>query len=214
MNNRHTLSTELNVFADFKPQLPSAQKKLPFVLLGNIAPELQHLVLDQMEKPKFTVADTMNLWIDIARPRLLELLPRIDMLILNDSEAAQLTDEPNLLRAARWLRERGPRYVAIKKGEHGCFLSGKEGAFAAPAIPLEKVLDPTGAGDTFAGGLTGYLAGQKEINLSTLAKGVLEGTVLASFAVEDFSLNRLASLSAKDLETRRQELARLINPNP
>ena len=214
MNNRHTLSTELNVFADFKPQLPTAQKKLPFVLLGNIAPDLQHLVLDQMEKPKFTVADTMNLWIDIARPRLLELLPRIDMLILNDSEAAQLTDEPNLLRAARWLRERGPRYVAIKKGEHGCFLSGKEGAFAAPAIPLEKVLDPTGAGDTFAGGFTGYLAGQKEINLSTLAKGILEGTVLASFAVEDFSLNRLASLSAKDLDTRRQELARLINPNP
>ena len=214
MNNRHTLSTELNVFADFKPQLPAAQKKLPFVLLGNIAPDLQHLVLDQMEKPKFTVADTMNLWIDIARPRLVELLPRIDMLILNDSEAAQLTDEPNLLRAARWLRERGPRYVAIKKGEHGCFLSGKEGSFAAPAIPLEKVLDPTGAGDTFAGGLTGYLAGQKEINLSTLAKGVLEGTVMASFAVEDFSLNRLASLSAQDLESRRQELARLINPNP
>jgi sugar/nucleoside kinase (ribokinase family) len=135
------------------------------------------------------------------------------MLILNDSEAAQLTDEPNLLRAARWLRERGPRYVAIKKGEHGCFLSGKEGAFAAPAIPLEKVLDPTGAGDTFAGGLTGYLAGQKELNLSTLAKGVLEGTVMASFAVEDFSLNRLTSLSAKDLETRRKELACLINPN-
>ena len=131
MNNRHTISTDLNVFADFKPQLPAAHKNLPFVLLGNIAPDLQHLVLDQMAKPKFTIADTMNLWIDIARPRLLELLPRIDMLILNDSEAALLSGESNLLRASRWLRERGPRYVAIKKGEHGCFLSGKEGAFAA-----------------------------------------------------------------------------------
>lgn len=214
MNHRHTLATELNVFADFKPKLPPAQQKLPFVLLGNIAPDLQHLVLDQMAKPKFIVADTMNLWIDIARPRLLELLPRIDLLILNDSEAAQLADEPNLLRAARWLRQRGPRYVAIKKGEHGCFLSGPEGAFAAPAVPLEKVVDPTGAGDTFAGGLTGYLAGQKEITLSTLAHGVLEGTILASFTVEDFSLNRLASLTPPALAQRRQELYRLINPQP
>jgi sugar/nucleoside kinase (ribokinase family) len=214
MNNRHTISTDLNVFADFKPQLPAAHKNLPFVLLGNIAPDLQHLVLDQMAKPKFTIADTMDLWIDIARPRLLELLPRIDMLILNDSEATLLSGESNLLRASRWLRERGPHYVAIKKGEHGCFLSGKEGAFAAPAIPLEKVLDPTGAGDTFAGGLAGYLAGQKEITLSTLAHGVLEGTILASFTVQDFSLNRLAALSDQDLQTRRKELSRLINPHP
>jgi sugar/nucleoside kinase (ribokinase family) len=156
----------------------------------------------------------MNLWIDIARTRLLELLPRIDLLILNDSEATQLSDESNLVRAARWLRERGPRYVAVKKGEHGCFLSGPEGAFAAPAVPLEQVLDPTGAGDTFAGGLTGYLAGQKETNLSTLAQGVIEGTILASFTVEDFSLNRLASLTEKDIAARRRELLRLINPNP
>ena len=214
MNNRRTISTDLNVVADFQPQLPESQKKLPFVLLGNLAPDLQHSVLDQMQKPKFVVADTMNLWIDIARERLLELLPRIDLLILNDSEATQLSDEPNLVRAARWLRERGPRYVAVKKGEHGCFLSGPEGAFAAPAVPLEQVLDPTGAGDTFAGGLTGYLAGQKETNLSTLAQGVIEGTILASFTVEDFSLNRLASLSEKDIATRRRELLRLINPNP
>jgi sugar/nucleoside kinase (ribokinase family) len=136
------------------------------------------------------------------------------MLILNDSEATLLSGESNLLRASRWLRERGPRYVAIKKGEHGCFLSGKEGSFAAPAIPLEKVLDPTGAGDTFAGGLAGYLAGQKEITLSTLAHGVLEGTILASFTVQDFSLNRLAALSDQDLQTRRKELSRLINPHP
>ena len=214
MNNRRTLSTDLNVLADFQPRLPESQKKLPFVLLGNLIPDLQHSVLDQMQKPKFVVADTMNLWIDIARARLLELLPRVDLLILNDSEATQLSDEPNLVRAARWLRERGPRYVAVKKGEHGCFLSGPEGAFAAPAVPLEQVLDPTGAGDTFAGGLTGYLAGQKETNLSTLAQGVIEGTILASFTVEDFSLNRLASLSEKDIATRRRELLRLINPNP
>ncbi|NBS13712.1 MAG: sugar kinase [Verrucomicrobia bacterium] len=214
MNNRRTISTDLNVVADFQPQLPESQKKLPFVLLGNLAPDLQHSVLDQMQKPKFVVADTMNLWIDIARERLLELLPRIDLLILNDSEATQLSDESNLVRAARWLRERGPRYVAVKKGEHGCFLSGPEGAFAAPAVPLEQVLDPTGAGDTFAGGLTGYLAGQKEANLSTLAQGVIEGTILASFTVEDFSLNRLASLSEKDIAARRRELLRLINPNP
>jgi len=214
MNNRRTISTDLNVVADFQPQLPEGQKKLPFVLLGNLAPDLQHSVLDQMQKPKFVVADTMNLWIDIARSRLLELLPRIDLLILNDSEATQLSDEPNLVRAARWLRERGPRYVAVKKGEHGCFLSGPEGAFAAPAVPLEQVLDPTGAGDTFAGGLTGYLAGQKEANLSTLAQGVIEGTILASFTVEDFSLNRLASLSEKEIASRRRDLLRLINPNP
>ena len=214
MNNRRTISTDLNVLADFQPQLSESQKKLPFVLLGNLTPDLQHSVLDQMQKPKFVVADTMNLWIDIARSRLLELLPRIDLLILNDSEATQLSDEPNLVRAARWLRERGPRYVAVKKGEHGCFLSGPEGAFAAPAVPLEQVLDPTGAGDTFAGGLTGYLAGQKETNLSTLAQGVIEGTILASFTVEDFSLNRLASLSEKDIAARRRELLRLINPNP
>ncbi|NDE84831.1 MAG: sugar kinase [Verrucomicrobia bacterium] len=214
MNNRRTISTDLNVVADFQPQLPEGQKKLPFVLLGNLAPDLQHSVLDQMQKPKFVVADTMNLWIDIARTRLLELLPRIDLLILNDSEATQLSDEPNLVRAARWLRERGPRYVAVKKGEHGCFLSGPEGAFAAPAVPLEQVLDPTGAGDTFAGGLTGYLAGQKEANLSTLAQGVIEGTILASFTVEDFSLNRLASLSEKEIASRRRDLLRLINPNP
>jgi len=214
MNNRRTISTDLNVVADFQPQLPESQKKLPFVLLGNLAPDLQHSVLDQMQKPKFVVADTMNLWIDIARQRLLELLPRIDLLILNDSEATQLSDESNLVRAARWLRERGPRYVAVKKGEHGCFLSGPEGAFAAPAVPLEQVLDPTGAGDTFAGGLTGYLAGQKETNLSALAQGVIEGTILASFTVEDFSLNRLASLSEKEITSRRRELLRLINPNP
>ncbi|NBR68942.1 MAG: sugar kinase [Verrucomicrobia bacterium] len=214
MNNRRTISTDLNVLADFQPQLSESQKKLPFVLLGNLTPDLQHSVLDQMQKPKFVVADTMNLWIDIARTRLLELLPRIDLLILNDSEATQLSDESNLVRAARWLRERGPRYVAVKKGEHGCFLSGPEGAFAAPAVPLEQVLDPTGAGDTFAGGLTGYLAGQKETNLSTLAQGVIEGTILASFTVEDFSLNRLASLSEKDIAARRRELLRLINPNP
>jgi len=214
MNNRRTISTDLNVLADFQPQLSESQKKLPFVLLGNLTPDLQHSVLDQMQKPKFVVADTMNLWIDIARNRLLELLPRIDLLILNDSEATQLSDESNLVRAARWLRERGPRYVAVKKGEHGCFLSGPEGAFAAPAVPLEQVLDPTGAGDTFAGGLTGYLAGQKETNLSTLAQGVIEGTILASFTVEDFSLNRLASLTEKDIAARRRELLRLINPNP
>jgi len=214
MNNRRTISTDLNVLADFQPQLSDSQKKLPFVLLGNLTPDLQHSVLDQMQKPKFVVADTMNLWIDIARTRLLELLPRIDLLILNDSEATQLSDESNIVRAARWLRERGPRYVAVKKGEHGCFLSGPEGAFAAPAVPLEQVLDPTGAGDTFAGGLTGYLAGQKETNLSTLAQGVIEGTILASFTVEEFSLNRLASLSEKDIATRRRELLRLINPNP
>ena len=214
MNNRRTISTDLNVVADFQPQLPESQKKLPFVLLGNLAPDLQHSVLDQMQKPKFVVADTMNLWIDIARSRLLELLGRIDLLILNDSEATQLSDEPNLVRAARWLRERGPRYVAVKKGEHGCFLSGPEGAFAAPAVPLEQVLDPTGAGDTFAGGLTGYLAGQREANLSTLAQGVIEGTLLASFTVEDFSLNRLASLTEKEIASRRRELLRLINPNP
>jgi len=138
MNNRHTISTDLNVFADFKPQLPPAQKKLPFVLLGNIAPDLQHLVLDQMEKPKFTIADTMNLWIDIARPRLLELLPRIDMLILNDSEAALLTGESNLLRASRWLRERGPPLRRHQKGGARLLSFRKRGSFCRACHPAGK----------------------------------------------------------------------------
>src|SRR6187399_3118069 len=159
MNTRETRSVELNVFEHFTPVLPENYKDTPIVLLANIAPDLQHHVLDQVHLPRFVIADTMDLWINIAKPRLIELLARVHMLILNDSEARQLTGETSLIKAARKLREMGPRYLAIKKGEHGCLLFGDNGQFfSCPAYPLEDIHDPTGAGDTFAGGLAGYLA--------------------------------------------------------
>ena len=203
-NTRETLSVELNVFEDFRPELPEGYRSAPVVLLANIAPDLQHMVLDQAEKPGFTIADTMDLWINIARDRLVELLARVDMLILNDSEAKELAGESNLVRAGRKLQSMGPRYVAVKKGEHGCLLFGGEGEFfACPAFPLDEVLDPTGAGDTFAGALAGTVAaGGGEVDFALLRRAVVRGSVLASFNVEAFSLGRVKELTGEDLESR------------
>ncbi|MFZ5806334.1 MAG: PfkB family carbohydrate kinase [Verrucomicrobiota bacterium] len=209
MNNRRTLSIALNVFEHFNPKLPTTYRETPYVLLGNIAPSLQLRVLEQMKKPAFIAADTMDLWIDTARADLMKLLRKIDLLILNDSEALSLSGEPNLVRAARWLKKQGPRYVAIKKGEHGCFLSGSNEHFAVPAIPLEKVVDPTGAGDTFAGALVGYLASTGKTDFNSLKKAVVEGTIMASFTVEDFSLNRLPHLSRSEHAKRKNLLRKL-----
>lgn len=212
MNQRKTLSVELNVFEDFSPRLPENYRKTPIVLLGNISPLLQHRVLDQMEDPKLIVADTMDLWIATARPALLELLKRVDMLVLNDSEARQLTEETSLIKAARNILRLGPKYVAIKKGEHGCLLLSQDDFFSCGAFPLEDIHDPTGAGDAFVGGFAGYLAGlgKKNASFADLKKAVVYGSLLASFCVEAFSLDRLKKLERKEVEDR-YELFRLMS---
>ena len=211
LNTRETRSVALNVFEHFTPTLPAKYQETPIVLLGNIAPDLQHHVLDQVRLPRFVIADTMDLWINIARERLVELLARIHLLILNDGEARQLTDETSLIKAARKLRDMGPAYVAVKKGEHGCLLFGGDNQFfSCPAYPLEDIHDPTGAGDTFAGGLAGYLAKDgAEVEFSTLRRGVVHGSVLASYCVEAFSLERLKTLTAEQIANRYEMFRRL-----
>lgn len=205
MNTRETRSVALNVFETFSPKLPDHFKSSDYVLLANIAPDLQLQVLEQMEKPKFVIADTMDLWINIAQPALLDLLKRVDMLILNDSEARELTKETSLIKAGKKIQSLGPRIVAVKKGEHGCLLFGEDGDFfSCPAYPLEDIHDPTGAGDTFAGGLTGYLSsrGSDNVSFKTLKTAVVVGSVLASYNVEAFSLERMRSVEQKDILSR------------
>lgn len=213
MNTRETRSVALNVFEHFSPNLPAAYKSTPFVLLANIAPDLQHHVLDQVENPRFVIADTMDLWISIAKESLIRLLGRVDMLILNDGEARQLTGESNLVKAAKAILALGPKYVAIKKGEHGCLLFGNGGEFfSCPAFPLEEIHDPTGAGDTFAGGLIGMLARESDsgpVDFWALRRGVVFGTVLASYNVEAFSLERLKTVDAAQIEDRCRRLRAL-----
>jgi len=204
LNTRETRSVELNVFEHFNPTLPVGYADTPYVLLGNIAPKLQLHVLDQMKRPHFVVADTMDLWINIAKDDLTALLGRIDMLILNDSEARQYTGETSLIKAGAKIRSLGPKYVAIKKGEHGCLLFGENQFFSCAAYPLEDIHDPTGAGDTFAGGLVGYLAARNhgEVRFEDLRKAVVHGSVMASYNVEAFSLERLRSLTQNDIDER------------
>jgi len=212
MNVRKTLSVELNVFETFSPKLPDAYKGTPIVLLGNISPSLQKHVLDQVDSARFVVADTMDLWITTTRPELLDLLKGIDLLVLNDSEARQLTEETSLIKAAHNILHLGPKYVAIKKGEHGCLLLSKDRFFSCGAFPLEDIHDPTGAGDTFAGGFAGYLASldKKAFDFDDLKKAVVYGSLLASFCVESFSLERLNQLTKKELEDR-YELFKLMS---
>ena len=203
LNTRETRSVALNVFENFKPALPESYRKTDFVLLANIAPSLQAHVLNQMERPRFVVSDTMDLWIETTRADLDALLPRIDLLILNDSEAREMTKETSLIKAGRQIRKFGPRYVAIKKGEHGALLFGEDEFFSCGAYPLEDIHDPTGAGDTFAGGIAGYLAGTvSTVHFTDLRKAMIYGSVLASFAVEAFSLERLRSLSMDEIAER------------
>ena len=204
LNTRETKSVALNVFENFQPALPEKFRATEFVLLANIAPALQAHVLDQMRRPRFVVADTMDLWIEIARKDLDALLPRVDLLVLNDSEAREMTGETSLIKAGRAIRKMGPRYVAVKKGEHGALLFGEEEFFSCGAYPLEDIHDPTGAGDTFAGGVAGYLAGKCEgaINFQQLRRALIYGSVLASFNVEAFSLDRMRSLTNEEIEER------------
>jgi sugar/nucleoside kinase (ribokinase family) len=211
MNNRRTLSVALNVFEKFQPKLPESYRETPYVLLGNIAPSLQRMVCGQMRKPKFVVADTMDLWIGMARADLLDLLKEVDMLILNDSEARQLVEEDNLIRAGMKIVGLGPRYVAVKKGEHGCLLFGRDGEFfSTGAYPLQDIHDPTGAGDCFAGGFIGHLARTDDISFANLKEAVIQGTLVASFCCEEFSLRRLEKLTPAEIAERRKAFGSYI----
>lgn len=205
LNSRDTIWTRLGVFADFKPRIPESFRSSRFVFLGNIDPVLQIDVLDQVDAPELVACDTMNFWIEGSRDALLELLPRVDILMVNDAEARQLADEPNLLKAARWIQERGPRWVVIKKGEHGAILYDERRIFFVPGYPLESVFDPTGAGDAFAGGFMGYLASSPNGNGDELRAAMVYGSATGSFAVEAFSVDRFRTLTALEVAQRVEE---------
>src|SRR5882672_3190338 len=209
MNNRRTLLTELGVFETFTPTLPKAHQNSPFVLLANIAPSLQNHVLNQMQRPKFVVADTMDLWLNIALPELLKLIKRLDAFVLNDSEAHQLTKEDNVFAALKKIHKLGPRYVIIKKGSHGSILSGPKGFFICPAYPLHKVVDPTGAGDSFVGGMMGYLATARGSLDGNIRRAMIHGSVVASFCCEGFGLMRTTKISRAQIAKRVKELEKL-----
>jgi cytidine kinase len=211
MNNRKTLSVELNVFEKFQPKLPENYRDVPYVLLGNIAPSLQKMVCEQVRKRKFVVADTMDLWIGMAHADLLSLIKEVDMLILNDSEARQLVEEDNVIRAGKKIATLGPKYVAVKKGEHGCLLFGRDGEFySTGAFPLETIHDPTGAGDCFAGGVIGHLAKTDDISFKNIKEALIQGTLVASFCCEEFSLRRLEKLTADEIMHRREAFGTYI----
>jgi sugar/nucleoside kinase (ribokinase family) len=202
LNEAKTLDTQLNVFAEFRPSLPPGLRRAPFLFLANIDPELQLGVLEQMDGPEFTALDTMNFWIDGKRDALLRVLGRVDALVINDAEARMLAREPNLIRAAHTIQAMGPRVVVIKRGEYGALMVLDGRFFFAPAYPLDSVFDPTGAGDTFAGGLMGYLARAGTVDATTIRRAIVHGAVMASFAVEDFSLERLKRLGTEEIEQR------------
>jgi len=210
MISRRTLSTELNVFADFAPTLPPAYRRAPYLLLGNIAPALQAGVLDQLEAPQFVVADTMDLWINTAAEALGGVIGRVDMLMLNDEEARLLTGAYNLRDCAARLLAMGPRYIVIKKGEHGAMLISAEGIFLVPAYPVDAVIDPTGAGDAFAGAFMGSLAAADATGEAAVRRALLDGAVTASFGVEGFSLDTLQGLCRATVEARREELEGML----
>ena len=211
LNVAHTLDTQLNVFADFKPTLPAQYQAAEYVFLANIDPNLQLEVLNQTKNPKLTVCDTMNFWIDGQRDALIEVLKRVDIAIMNDAEARQLTGKLSFISAAKALQAIGPKTVIIKKGENGAMLLSNGDYFALPSYPIEQIADPTGAGDTFAGGFIGYVAAQGNTSPETLRKAVVYGSVLASFNVEDFSLNRMRTLTLGEIEARYQEFTRMTN---
>jgi sugar/nucleoside kinase (ribokinase family) len=211
-NTRTTLDTQLNVFEAFDPKIPGPQRETPFVFLANAQPEVQMRALAQMRSPRLVVADTMNLWIDIKRTELEELLRRIHGLVLNEEEARMLTGKRNLFQAARILLAKGPRFVILKKGEHGAFLLGSDVRFALPAYPVEEVVDPTGAGDSFAGGFMGSLAAANSLDDGALRRAMLHGTVTASYCVEGFSVEGLERVDRAKVEQRYQELAALVTP--
>ena len=209
MNNRRTLLTELGVFEKFTPHLPESYKTSSFVLLANIAPSLQHHVLDQMRQPKFVVADTMDLWLNIAKNELVSLLRRVHGFVLNDSEAHQLTECDNVFAALKKIHKLGPKYVIIKKGSHGSILSSPTGYFICPAYPLHNVCDPTGAGDSFVGGLMGYLASARGSIEANIRRAMIHGSVTASFCCEGFGLKKTTTIKRAHIDKRVKELEKL-----
>ena len=209
LNTRDTLETKLGVFADFEPKIPEEFRDARFVFLGNIDPGLQHDVLDQVTAPEVVACDTMNFWIEGARDRLLELLARVRILMVNDEEVRQLAGEANLLKAARWVQERGPEIVIVKKGEHGAILFADDWIFYVPGYPLEEVFDPTGAGDAFAGGFMGHLARANSMSADDLRRAMVYGSALGSFACERFSVERLKDLDNASVHDRVEEFRRI-----
>ena len=202
LNSRETLLTELGVFGEFEPTIPESFRRAAWVFLGNIDPKLQLEVLRQVEDPKLVLCDTMNYWIEGSRAELLELLESVDMLLVNDAEARELSGDYNLARAAAWIRDRGPTYVVIKKGEHGAILFAPEDVFFAPGYPLEEIFDPTGAGDAFAGGLLGHLARAERLDSEELRRSIVFGCAMGSFACEAFGPDRLIDLNAAEVADR------------
>lgn len=209
MNQRDTLYTDLNVFENFKPSIPENYKDSNFIFLANIAPDLQLQVLDQITAPELVVLDTMNFWISSQKETLLEVIRKTNILILNDEETVQLTSEPNVIRGAKKILEWGPEYVIVKKGEHGAVMMTRDQYFISPAFPVETVVDPTGAGDTFAGGFVGYLARNGKITPDTVRNAVVHGNAVASFCVEDFSFRKLVALDNRQLEDRLEKFRRI-----
>jgi hypothetical protein len=212
MNSRDTLITDLNVLADFNPIVPESYQDSEFLMLGNLMPKLQLSVINQMKvRPKLIVMDTMNFWMDVAMDDLKEVLKEVDVLLVNDAEARQLSGEISLVKAAKKIMEMGPAFLIIKKGEHGALLFHQHHVFFAPALPLEEVFDPTGAGDTFAGGFIGHLAKTKDISFENMKRAIIVGSALASFCVEKFGPDRMKEINKADIDGRISEFVQLVN---
>jgi sugar/nucleoside kinase (ribokinase family) len=211
LNEAKTLDTQLNVFETFKPKIPDAYRASEVVFLANIDPVLQREVLHQIDKPKLVACDTMNFWIGGKRDELIKTLAEVDILLINEAEARELAGEPNLVKAARAIQAMGPKTLIVKRGEYGSVMFNSGGVFSAPAYPLEAVFDPTGAGDSFAGGFMGYLDNVRNFDEASLRQAIIFGSVMASFNVEDFSLNRMKSLDYKEIEGRYREFRKLTS---
>lgn len=212
MNERDTLDTQLNVLADFKPVVPDSYQDCEFVMLGNLVPAIQHSVLKQMKtRPKLVVMDTMNFWMETAMADLEEVLKHVDVLLVNDSEARQLSAQYSLVKAAKEILKMGPKYLVVKKGEHGALLFHGDQVFVAPALPLEDIFDPTGAGDTFAGGFMGHIAKTKDISFDNMKTAIIVGSAMASFCVEKFGTARLKEISKEQINDRIQQFVELVN---
>lgn len=210
LNSAETLETRLGVFSHFRPKIPAQFRSAKYVFLANIDPRLQIEVLAQVDKPLLVACDTMNFWIESRRADLMQLLGKVDLITLNDGEARQLTEQVNLVQAARWILDRGPKTVLIKKGEHGAFMFTKTSVFYAPAYPLESVFDPTGAGDSFAGGFMGWLARTGDLSEANMRRAVVVGSAMGSFVVEGFSMTRLLEITRKDIDARVLDFHRLV----
>ena len=215
LNSRETLATELNVLADFDPLVPDAYQDCKYLMLGNLTPAVQQLVIRRLvNRPKLIVMDTMNFWMDIALAELKQTIEMVDVLTINDEEARQLSGEYSLVKAARVIMAMGPQFLIIKKGEHGALLFHKDEIFFAPALPLEEVFDPTGAGDTFAGGFIGHLAATDDISFENMKRAVIHGSAMASFCVEKFGTERLLNLTTAEVESREAQFAKLVRVEP